>query len=92
MGGINGVESIVYGVENLDLCVHYFTDFGLQLIEREEERSALFELEHPNQPGLVLKASPTGADGAMSNPTHMEAYHAAHSAAPEALIGGSRGQ
>lgn len=45
MGGINGVESIVYGVENLDLCVRYFTDFGLPLIEREEGRSALFELE-----------------------------------------------
>jgi len=44
MGGINGVESVVYGVEDLDLCVRYFVDFGLPLIAREGQ-SALFELE-----------------------------------------------
>ena len=44
MGGINGVESVIYGVEDLDLCVRYFVDFGLPLIAREGQ-SALFELE-----------------------------------------------
>ena len=44
MTGINGVESVVYGVEDLDLCIRYFVDFGLPLIERDADH-ALFELE-----------------------------------------------
>jgi catechol 2,3-dioxygenase-like lactoylglutathione lyase family enzyme len=44
MSGINGVETVIYGVENVDLCVRYFVDFGLPLIERND-REALFELE-----------------------------------------------
>ena len=43
MGGINGVESVIYGVQDLDLCVRYFVDFGLPLIARDE-RQATFEL------------------------------------------------
>lgn len=45
MQGINGVETVVYGVEDVDECVRYFCDFGLPLIEHEEGKSALFELE-----------------------------------------------
>lgn len=44
MSGINGVESVIYGVEDIDLCVRYFVDFGLPLIERSETE-ALFEME-----------------------------------------------
>jgi len=44
VSGINGVESVVYGVEDLDLCVRYFVDFGLPLIEQDGSQ-ALFELE-----------------------------------------------
>lgn len=44
MSGINGIESVIYGVEDVDLCVRYFSDFGLPLIEHEAG-SALFELE-----------------------------------------------
>lgn len=44
MAGINGVETVIYGVEDLDLCVRYFVDFGLPLIEQSAEE-ALFELE-----------------------------------------------
>ena len=44
MGGINGVETVVYGVEDLDLCTRYFVDFGLPLIEQDEAQT-LFELE-----------------------------------------------
>jgi catechol 2,3-dioxygenase-like lactoylglutathione lyase family enzyme len=44
MGGINGVESVIYGVEDLDVCVRYFVDFGLPLVE-QNDREALFELE-----------------------------------------------
>lgn len=44
MGGINGVESVIYGVEDLDECVRYFVDFGLPLISRDGGE-ALFELE-----------------------------------------------
>lgn len=43
MSGINGVESIIYGVDDLDQCVRYFVDFGLPLIERTDDQ-ALFEL------------------------------------------------
>lgn len=43
MSGINGVESVIYGVEDLDLCIRYFVDFGLPLIE-QNDREALFEL------------------------------------------------
>lgn len=44
MGGINGVETVIYGVEDLDLCIRYFVDFGLPLSERSDSE-ALFELE-----------------------------------------------
>lgn len=44
MGGINGVETVVYGVEDLDLCVRYFNDFGLPLVAQGVGQ-ALFELE-----------------------------------------------
>lgn len=44
MTGINGIERVVYGVEDLDVCTRYFDDFGLPLIERGEDES-LFELE-----------------------------------------------
>jgi catechol 2,3-dioxygenase-like lactoylglutathione lyase family enzyme len=44
MSGINGVESVVYGVEDLELCIRYFVDFGLPLIE-QNEAEAFFELE-----------------------------------------------
>jgi catechol 2,3-dioxygenase-like lactoylglutathione lyase family enzyme len=44
MTGINGVETVIYGVEDLDTCVRYFVDFGLPLIEHNE-REAVFELE-----------------------------------------------
>jgi catechol 2,3-dioxygenase-like lactoylglutathione lyase family enzyme len=41
--GINGVETVIYGVEDLDLCVRYFVDFGLPLVEQTAAH-ALFEL------------------------------------------------
>lgn len=44
MSGINGVETVIYGVEDLELCVRYFVDFGLPLVE-QNDREALFELE-----------------------------------------------
>src|SRR5687768_11321260 len=45
MGGINGVETVIYGVEDVDLCVRYFVDFGLPLISHQPGTEALFELE-----------------------------------------------
>lgn len=44
MSGINGIETIIYGVEDVALCTRYFVDFGLPLIESSESE-ALFELE-----------------------------------------------
>ena len=45
MAGINGVETVIYGVEDVDLCVRYFVDFGLPLVEHAAGQSATFELE-----------------------------------------------
>lgn len=44
MTGVNGVETLVYGVEDLDTCVRYFADFGLPLAQ-QHTNEALFELE-----------------------------------------------
>lgn len=44
MNGINGIETIIYGVEDVELCTRYFVDFGLPLVESSADHS-LFELE-----------------------------------------------
>jgi catechol 2,3-dioxygenase-like lactoylglutathione lyase family enzyme len=44
MSGINGIETVIYGVEDLGLCTRYFVDFGLPLVEQSPSE-ALFELE-----------------------------------------------
>lgn len=43
MAGINGIETIVYGVADVELATRYFVDFGLPLVE-SDARSARFEL------------------------------------------------
>ncbi|CAH0156928.1 VOC family protein [Pseudomonas brassicacearum] len=40
---IVGIESLVYGVDDVTLCTRYLTDFGLTLI-RSDETEAVFEL------------------------------------------------
>uniref|UniRef100_A0AAU3GMZ0 VOC family protein n=1 Tax=Streptomyces sp. NBC_01401 TaxID=2903854 RepID=A0AAU3GMZ0_9ACTN len=40
--GIQRIESVTYGVEDLDQCVRFFEDFGLALLDRTGER-ATFE-------------------------------------------------
>jgi catechol 2,3-dioxygenase-like lactoylglutathione lyase family enzyme len=42
--GINGIETIIYGVEDMETCTRYFTDFGLPLIEASDA-GTLFELK-----------------------------------------------
>ncbi|MBK8286543.1 MAG: VOC family protein [Ahniella sp.] len=54
MRGINGVESVVYGVADVDECVRYFVDFGLPLVEHLPGVSALFELEEGSS--VVIRA------------------------------------
>jgi catechol 2,3-dioxygenase-like lactoylglutathione lyase family enzyme len=44
MSGINGVDTVIYGVEDLALCTRYFVDFGLPLVEQTDKES-VFELE-----------------------------------------------
>lgn len=44
MSGINGIETIIYGVEDVALCTRYFGDFGLSL-GSQSEIDAQFELE-----------------------------------------------
>lgn len=41
---INGIETLVYGVDDVDECVRFFGDFGLTLAERGNER-ALYKLD-----------------------------------------------
>ena len=36
---ICGIESLVYGVEHLELCGRFFEDWGLECIERGERSS-----------------------------------------------------
>lgn len=45
MRGINGIETVVYGVADVDESVRYFVDFGLPLMEHAPGKAALFELE-----------------------------------------------
>ena len=40
--GIQRIESVIYSVDDLDTCVRFFTDLGLALIEKGDER-AVFE-------------------------------------------------
>ncbi len=40
---INGIETIIYGVEDLELCTRYFVDFGLNLTA-STNRESHFEL------------------------------------------------
>jgi len=40
---INGIETVIYGVEDVALCTRYFTDFGLPLVAANA-KEARFEL------------------------------------------------
>ena len=42
--GINGIETVVYGVDDVALCTRYFVDFGLPLLEQSDS-SAHFRLD-----------------------------------------------
>ena len=37
---INGIETIIYGVEDVALCTRYFVDFGLPLVNPLTQRPA----------------------------------------------------
>lgn len=60
---VNGIETLVYGVNNVDECVRFFDDFGLDL-KRHEGGRALFrlnegsnvELRHIDDPSLPKTA------------------------------------
>ncbi|GJF31394.1 glyoxalase/bleomycin resistance protein/dioxygenase superfamily protein [Kitasatospora sp. NE20-6] len=40
--GIQRIESVTYGVDDLDQCIRFFEDFGLALVDRDDRR-ATFE-------------------------------------------------
>ncbi|WP_329131464.1 VOC family protein [Streptomyces sp. NBC_00670] len=42
--GIQRIESVTYGIDNLDECVRFFEDFGLFLVERTDEHAVLESL------------------------------------------------
>ncbi|WP_415953350.1 VOC family protein [Streptomyces sp. KLOTTS4A1] len=60
--GIQRVESVTYGVDDLDTCVRFFEDFGLLLVERTDEH-AVFEtltgqdIHLDTRPGPLLPAA-----------------------------------
>jgi catechol 2,3-dioxygenase-like lactoylglutathione lyase family enzyme len=64
--GINGIETIVYGVDDVAVCTRYFVDFGLPLLEKSDAH-AQFRLDegsnvilrHRNDPA-VPKSSLNG--------------------------------
>jgi catechol 2,3-dioxygenase-like lactoylglutathione lyase family enzyme len=49
---IVGVETLTYGVEDLDTSVRFFTDFGLELTDRHENR-ARFSLPEGSRVEIV---------------------------------------
>ena len=49
---ISGIESLVYGVEDVALCTRFFDDFGLPLVSRADSLST-FELEEGSR--VVLR-------------------------------------
>ncbi|XVV39190.1 VOC family protein [Streptomyces sp. CA-100214] len=60
--GIQRIESVTYGIDDLDECVRFFEDFGLFLAERTDEH-AVFEtltaqtLHLDTHPGPLLPAA-----------------------------------
>jgi catechol-2,3-dioxygenase len=47
-----GIDSIVYGIEDMDLCHRFFDDWGLRTIKRSDEESIL---ETRQGPAIVLR-------------------------------------
>ena len=54
---ILGVAKAVYGVDDLEKCTRFFTDFGLGLQDKTSERT-VFELEDGSQVVLRKKEDP----------------------------------
>lgn len=36
---INGIETVIYGVDDVELCTRYFVDFGLPIVENSSEHA-----------------------------------------------------
>src|SRR3569833_3919113 len=49
---INGVQSAIFGVDDLDLCTRFFTDFGL---EAEIKTSELTDFKLPEGSHVILR-------------------------------------
>ncbi|GAA2614670.1 VOC family protein [Paractinoplanes durhamensis] len=62
--GIQRIESVVYTVDDLETCVRFFTDFGLDLIAKEESH-AVFETKIGQT--LHLRTDPAGLPAAVEN-------------------------
>ena len=58
---ITGVETLVYGVDDIDECVRFFDDFGLVMTEKTDDRALddgsqvlLHHIENPMLPETIL--------------------------------------
>ena len=49
-----GIDSIVYGIEDMDLCHRFFDDWGLRTVKRSGDESVL---ETRQGPCIVLRNS-----------------------------------
>lgn len=57
--GINGIETVVYGVDDVAVCTRYFVDFGLPLIEQSDgfahfrlDEGSNVVIRHVNDPAI----------------------------------------
>src|SRR5690606_32857974 len=64
--GINGIETVLYGVDDVALCTRYFDDFGLILHDKSESHAHFVlpegshvVIRHINDP-LIPKSSIVG--------------------------------
>jgi catechol 2,3-dioxygenase-like lactoylglutathione lyase family enzyme len=55
---INGIETLVYGVDDVGRSTHFFEDFGLSLAKREGEL-ALFQLDEGSKVEIRPMSDPT---------------------------------
>jgi len=64
---INGIETVLYGVEDVATCTRYFEDFGLPLVEKNDAHAhfqlpdgsnvLLRSIKDPTIPGSALKGT-----------------------------------
>jgi catechol 2,3-dioxygenase-like lactoylglutathione lyase family enzyme len=75
MGGtampINGVQSLVYGVDDLDACIRFYEDFGLR-VDRKDASGADFSTEDGSTILIRKRTDPSLPKDALARPAVRE--------------------